>query len=251
MSHILNRLPTVNVIFLHEVTRAALVCITANSRIRDGWFLSHVTAEGWEGHQYKSLTLMSRATFGCEHELSSKAALGPVWRVKYPSVFGRDVLCCDVLVPGCPPASSSENRASTDLRVRLANVHLDSRRTYPSRLRQVAIVSSLLRSVGRGVVSGDFNAVQAEDETLIEDYGLVDAWTEVHGQEPGYTRGLDGEQRYPPARLDRVVAVGLSVKDIRVVNPGSVSMPGTAGEEAQMLRWSDHSGVMCVIDNIL
>lgn len=131
------------------------------------------------------------------------------------------------------------------------NVHLDSRRTDPSRFRQVAIVASLLRKVGRGVVAGDFNAVQAEDETLIEACGLVDAWTEVHGQEPGYTWGLDGEQRYPPTRLDRVATLGLRVKDIQVVDPGSVSVPATAGGEPQMLRWSDHSGVMCVIENTL
>lgn len=113
MSHILNRLPAVNVIFLQEVTRAALACITADSRIRDRWFLSHVTADGWGGHQYKSLTLMSRATFGREHELPTKTALGIVYRVKYPSLFGRDGLCCDVVVPGCPPTPSAEGRAST------------------------------------------------------------------------------------------------------------------------------------------
>jgi len=34
------------------------------------------------------------------------AALGPIWRVKYPSRFERDALCCDILLPSHGPAKT-------------------------------------------------------------------------------------------------------------------------------------------------
>ncbi|OIW23794.1 Endonuclease/Exonuclease/phosphatase family protein [Coniochaeta ligniaria NRRL 30616] len=250
MSRILDRTPTVNIIFLQEVTRAALSFITADSRIRKSWFLSHVNANGWEGNQYKSLTLLARSKFGQNYERPTRAALDSVWRIKYPSLFGRDGLCCDVFVPSCPSASSSEGPVSADMRVRLVNVHLDSRKTHQARRRQVSVVSSFLRCVGRGVVAGDFNAVQAEDETLIEDCGLMDAWTGLHHEEPGFTWGVDGKQRHPQARLDKVATVGLSVKHIEVVHPGFVTVPGAAGEEELTVPWSDHSGLICTFEDI-
>ncbi|ENH71056.1 hypothetical protein FOC1_g10008428 [Fusarium oxysporum f. sp. cubense race 1] len=49
--------------------------------------------------------------------------VGPVWRVKYPSRFGRDALCCDVSVRSSPINETCQ--------LRLINVHLDSLPVQP------------------------------------------------------------------------------------------------------------------------
>jgi tyrosyl-DNA phosphodiesterase 2 len=111
--------------------------------------------------------------------------------------------------------------------------------------------------VGRGVVAGDFNPALPEDETLVQDNGLVDAWVKLHHGEPGFTWGIDGKQRFPPGRLDKVATVGLKVQDIEVLHPESVTKPGKPErvgstedlpgyeQEYEQVPWSDHSGLRC------
>lgn len=254
LSHILARTPAVDIIFLQEVTWAALTYVIRQPRIRDGWFASHVDRDWWEGSQYKSLTLLSRKRFGYPWDRLEKPTIGKVWRVRYHSLFGREALCCDVFIPSSSPASAAATRETTEKRIRLVNVHLDSRRTQASRRQQLCVVASSLRSVGRGVIPGDFNAFQPEDETLIEDFGLKDAWTEIHPGEPGYTWGIDGKQRYPAARVDKVAMLRLTAKDIEVMHPGVVTTSPAKGEEdqkEQTLPWSDHSGVVCTFEIVV
>lgn len=110
------------------------------------------------------MTLLSKARFALRYDSTiDNAVLGPVWRVKYPSHFDRDALCCDIFVP------SLKKPGSSTARIRLVNVHLDSLPIKPShRPRQISIVSSFLRIAGRGLVAGDFNPLFDEDVVLLE-----------------------------------------------------------------------------------
>ena len=94
---------------------------------------------------------------------------------------------------------------------RLINIYLNSLPINPSfRLRQISIVTSYLRAADRGLIAGDFNAVLSEDERLISDNDLLDAWAELHPSEPGYTWGVDGRTPFPASRLDKVALDNLT-----------------------------------------
>ncbi|KAK3940470.1 tyrosyl-DNA phosphodiesterase 2 [Diplogelasinospora grovesii] len=253
-----------DVLFFQEVSRAMLQFLLNDAWIRGRWYSSESGASvtGWpRGQQFTTATFLSRDRFtngGCGGGGggSSSSSIGPIWRTKYPSRFGRDALCCDVFLP-----SSSSGRREGTTRVRLVNVHLDSLPIQPSkRPRQVAIVANMLRGAGRGLVAGDFNPVLPEDDTLLVDSRLVDVWTALHPGEEGFTWGIDGQQPFPAGRLDKVGVVGLQATAIEVLHPGVLpsSRENDEGETAseeqseqrkqrdedeQPLPWSDHSGL--------
>lgn len=235
LSSLLSTSPTVDIIFLQELSREALLVLLDDPRIRQGWFLSDADGILPAGQSFKTITLLSKARF-------QGPELGQVWRVNFPSRFGRDALCCDIfasLAPGKPDEAA---------RIRLVNVHLDSLPIQPSlRPQQVAMVAALLRSACRGVVAGDFNPVLPADDTLIQNNGLVDAWAELRPGDPGFTWGADGREPFPPNRMDKVATVGLRVQNLEILTPGSIASPDHAGQPKHdnMLAWSDHSGLQC------
>ncbi|KAJ5206560.1 Endonuclease/exonuclease/phosphatase [Penicillium cf. griseofulvum] len=210
--------PKVHVVFLQEVSRSALQQILNNDRIRGSWFSSERDDTSWGIHS---------CTF-C-----------------YPSHFDRDALCCDIFA-----FSPREPEPSSTTRIRLVNVHLDSLPMNPSyRPRQISIISSLLYAAGRGLVAGDFNPVLKDDATLIEDSGLIDVWTSLHSEDPGYTWGVDGEQPFPPNRLDKVAVLGLSPYNIKTLKPKRLSnLDESESQQAgrtEEIPWSDHHALLC------
>ena len=100
----------------------------------------------------------------------------------------------------------------------------------------------------RGIIAGDFNTVWPEDKKLIDKRkGLLDAWEELHRMAGpnGHTWGVstklgEGPQ---PGRLDKVVMMGLTPKDIEVMHPGSIRVPKPDREIS--IPWSDHYGLKC------
>ena len=205
--------PKVDIIFLQEVSRPALEQILKDERIRRFWFSSECDDGAWGNQSFATMTLLSRQRFVSTSSEATlgKARLGPIWRVSYPSRFGRDALCCDVFAP-------SLNSPHSLTRMRLINVHLDSLPINPShRPQQVSIISKFLRSAGRGLAAGDFNPVLEEDATLLERNGLTDAWSALYPEQPGYTWGTDGKQPFPANRLDKVALFGLRPHNIKVV----------------------------------
>jgi tyrosyl-DNA phosphodiesterase 2 len=240
LSHLSYLTPSPDIIFLQEVSRPSLELLLGDERFRESWFSSEMDSKNWGGYSFATMTLLSKARF------SGRARIGPVWRVNFRSKFGRDALCCDIFLPN-PGLASGQGEG--EKRVRLVNVHLDSLAVVPScRPHQLATVASSLRSADRGVVAGDFNPVLPEDKTLVEENGLVDAWQELRKGEDGFTWGIDGKAAYPPNRMDKVALLGLVVRDIEVMDPGTVVEPG--GEDAgqgggRLLPWSDHSGLRC------
>ena len=134
-------------------------------------------------------------------------------------------------------------------------MHLDSLPINPSlRPRQLAIIASYLRAAGHGLVAGDFNPVLPEDDALVGKNGLVDAWTELHPEDDGFTWGVDGDAPFPPSRLDKVAMVGLKASDIQVLPPGKIELTGVLKHEGNnqddqglAVKWSDHSGLVCSV----
>ncbi|UPK91554.1 hypothetical protein LCI18_002489 [Fusarium solani-melongenae] len=210
VSHILDLKPVTDIIFFQEVSKPALLHLLQDARIRESWFSTEADTTNWGGHMFATMMLVSKARFG-------PSALGPVWRVKFPSRFGRDALCSDMFV------SSSTDDSSQISRLRLINVHLDSLALEPSRRpKQLSITAELLREAGKGLIAGDFNPVLPEDNTLVANNGLVDAWVKLHDSEPGFTWGVDGKQAFPPGRLDKIAMLGLQPHEIEVMHPGVI-----------------------------
>lgn len=239
--------PKVDIIFLQEVSRPALQQILKDERIRGSWFSSECDDRAWGNQSFATMTLLSRQRFASNDSEATlgKPRLGPIWRVSYPSRFGRDALCCDIF------ASSTLNPHSPT-RMRLINVHLDSLPINPSlRPQQVSIISRFLRSAGCGLAAGDFNPVLEEDATLMEGNGLIDAWAALHPEQPGYTWGTDGEQPFPPNRLDKIALFRLRPREIRVVeakrldNLGAQLAAQVDTSRPDNLPLSDHHALFC------
>ncbi|KAK3897273.1 hypothetical protein C8A05DRAFT_39185, partial [Staphylotrichum tortipilum] len=197
LSYTLSLAPAVDILLLQELSREAFLHLLSSPTVRARWLLSDADGVLPAGQSFTTITLLSRVRFPNP---------GPVWRVQYPTRFGRDALCCDVFV------------GRGDVRVRLVNVHLDSLPIQPSlRPGQVAAAAGLLRSAERGVVAGDFNPVLPSDGGLLRENGLVDAWEELKNEEEGFTWGVDGTEPFPPCRMDKVGVVGLRVGGIEVL----------------------------------
>ncbi|KAH7320581.1 Endonuclease/exonuclease/phosphatase [Stachybotrys elegans] len=239
--------PAVDIIFFQEVSRPALRQILESREVQESWFSSEHDDTSFGAQSFATLTLLSKTRFASgpadAKSPTGMAVLGSVWRVKYPSRYSRDALCCDILVPSTKPPSSL-------VRIRLINVHLDSLPIKPSRRpQQLSIASSFLRSARRGIVAGDFNPVMEEDDTLVQDNHLDDAWTTLNPDQPGHTWGTDGKQPFPACRLDKVALTGLRAHAIRIVPAEQL---GDGPEESQSLSlsesnlsWSDHHALVC------
>ncbi|KAL2196289.1 hypothetical protein P885DRAFT_69865 [Corynascus similis CBS 632.67] len=207
--------PATDIIFLQGVCKDAFLHLLEESEVRRNWILSDADAILPAHQLFTTITLLSKARF-------QNLTLGPVWRVNFPSRFGRDALCCDVSF-------------------------LHSLPIQPSlRPRPLSIVAALLRSAGRGVVAGDFNPVLPADGSLVSDNGLVDAWAELHPDDPGFTWGVDGTEPFPPSRLDKVASIGLKVQHIEILSPGYINDHGhTEPNGSEKVAWSDRSGLTC------
>ena len=241
LSTVRTQSPQPDILFFQEVSKPALASLLSHPWIRSHWYSSESDVTHWLGQQFAAITLLSRRTFSHIHRDDiPNHRLGQIWRVRYPSRFARDALCCDIFI------------RPLNTRVRLVNVHLDSLPIQPSlRTRQLAIVANMLHAAGRGVVAGDFNPVLPGDDELVQANRLADVWTELQGTE-GFTWGIDGKQPFPPGRLDKIAMVGLEAKTIDVIHPGVLSNTDKVDESQDgkdelisTVPWSDHSGLKC------
>ena len=262
LTHIRHLETVPDLIFFQEVSHPALATMLQDQWVREGWYLSEADTKNWGKQAFATVTLISKSRFGHEKYVPEKPALGAIWRVKYPSRYARDALCCDVFLPPSSPTSPiSSPLVATKTRVRFVNVHLDSLPINPSyRPRQLAIVTSLLRTAGRGLVAGDFNPVLPEDANLLSGNRLVDVWPELHPDQSGFTWGINGDQPFPPNRLDKIGMLGLKAQNIEVMQCGNItSSSSSQAQEAtkdaaeqqhkdireEVIPWSDHSGLSC------
>ena len=102
----------------HFSPRSITICFAGSIR---NALASWTLVLEWSRHNQLGKTVLCKHNTCARSRLTDPqhAALGPIWRVKYPSRFERDALCCDILLPSHGPAKNP-------FRVRLANVHLDS-----------------------------------------------------------------------------------------------------------------------------
>lgn len=171
-------------------------------------------------------------------EGGEKFILGRASRVSLPPEYKRDALYVDIITSTAPGTV-----------FRLINVHLDSLGdTLRYRAQQMAILANVLREPRCSVIAGDFNAISPEDDGLVDENGLVDAWVAFHGRaDPnGATWGVGVERRdgLGPGRLDKVAMIGLNSKEMEVLRPGLIELP-RPGEKSVEIPWSDHCGLRC------
>ena len=206
--------------------------------------------KAFEGVPFATMTLLSSARFASsldsqregetEGGAREKLELGRVFRVTLPSKYGRDGLCVEIVPPTAP-----------DRVLRLINVHLDSFwDMLPYRAQQLEILADVLREpeCSGGIIAGDFNAVTAEDQELLEKNGLVDTWLALHGRGSldAATWGVGVERRdgRGPRRLDKIAMAGLEARKMEVLRPGFIRSPIPGGESIDS-PWSDHCGLRC------
>ena len=232
-----------DVIFLQEVSREALAALLEDSWVQQNWYKSDANASAFGNQKFISITLVSKVWVATDGIL-----LGAIWRISLPSRFGRDALCCDLILN----TSSNKHTSSTSpLRIRLTNVHLDSLPINPSlRPHQLSICASYLGAAGRGIIAGDFNPLLPEDDDIVRTNNLTDAWEHLHPNSPGHTWGVYGEQSFPPNRLDKVALFNLCPLGMGILQTSELDFCGEAmsvdiTESGSKAHFSDHLGLWC------
>jgi tyrosyl-DNA phosphodiesterase 2 len=232
-----------DVVFLQEVSREALATLLENSRIQQNWYTSDANTSAFGNQKFISITLVSKPWVATNGIL-----LGAIWRISLPSRFGRDALCCDLILN----ASNKHTSGRKSLRIRLINVHLDSLPINPSlRPHQLSICASYLGAAGRGVIAGDFNSVLPEDDDLIRTNDLVDAWVHLHPNDPGHTWGVCGEQFFPPNRLDKVALFNLTPSGMGILQTSQLGGDETTVDLIKSVakaHFSNHLGLWCIVE---
>ncbi|KAL1801092.1 hypothetical protein ACET3X_001434 [Alternaria dauci] len=231
-----------NVVFLQEVSREALTALLEESWIQQNWYMSDVDASTFGNQKFINITLVSKLWVNTDSIL-----LGAIWRVSLPSRFGRDALCCDLILN----SSNKHTSGRGSLRIRLINAHLDSLPINPSlRPHQLSICASYLSAAGRGIIAGDFNPVLPGDDDLVRTNGLTDAWTRLRPNDLGHTWGVYGEQSFPPNRLDKIALLNLTPSGVGILETsemGSCGGKASAGvkDMTSKAHFSDHFGLWC------
>jgi tyrosyl-DNA phosphodiesterase 2 len=231
-----------NVVFLQEVSREALTALLEEPWIQQNWYTSDLNACAFGTQNFISITLVSK-NWVTAHSIR----LGAVWRTSLPSRFGRDALCCDLILN----SSNKPTSGKSSLRIRLINVHLDSLPINPSlRPYQLSIGASYLSAAGRGIIAGDFNPVLPEDDDLVDTNDLTDAWIHLHPNEAGHTWGVYGDQSFSPTRLDKIAVFNLTPSRMGILQTSELGFCGentsvdVTGSDSKA-HFSDHFGLWC------
>jgi tyrosyl-DNA phosphodiesterase 2 len=227
---------------LQEVSREALTALLEEPWIQQNWYTSDVNASAFGTQNFTSITLVSK-NWVTTHSIR----LGAFWRTSLPSRFGRDALCCDLILN----SSNKPTSGKSSLWIRLINVHLDSLPTNPSlRPHQLSIGASYLSAAGRGIIAGDFNPALPEDDDLVDANDLTDAWTHLHPNEAGHTWGVHGEQSFPPNRLDKVALFNLTTSGMGILRTSKLGFCDEKNlvdvtQSVSEAHFSDHLGLWC------
>lgn len=250
LDHILEGPKSPDIIFLQEVTPDVRSSLLGDPRVRAAFLATDAEDQtSFEGVPFATMTLLSSASFtydpvsqkeGDGMERVKNLMVRRVSRLTLPSKYGRNGLCVDISPLNAP-----------DTVFRLINVHLDSLgNTLHYRAQQMKILANVLRepSCIGGILAGDFNAISPEDNVLVDNNKLVDAWVALHGKAgpDGATWGVGVERQdgLGPGRLDKVAMMGSKAEEMEVVRPGLIEVP-RPGEESVEISWSDHCGLRC------
>lgn len=246
--HLFRKCKVPDIIFLQEVTLGVRDAILDDPKIRNAFLVTDAEDKtSFDDVPFANMTLLSSQRFAIDPESQrekdrvqggEKFRLGPVSRIALPSKYGRHALSVDIISP-----------YDLDTACRLVNVHLDSLGvTLPNRIKQVKILSDLLREpgCGGGLIAGDFNAISPEDHTLLDKNELVDAWVKLHGEQglDGATWGIgvDRQDGLGPGRLDKVAMLGVQADSMEILPPGLIEVPKPGGI-SDIVPYSDHHGL--------
>ncbi|KAH7325721.1 Endonuclease/exonuclease/phosphatase [Stachybotrys elegans] len=199
--HVAATSTTAVVIKLQECVLSDLATITEKQWIRDSFYITDLDDTNWSSGAYGTTMLVDR-----------RLAISSCFRLHYSKTrMERDALFVDAIAPSKP-----------DKVIRICNTHLESLALEPPyRPAQMQLVARYMHAekVHGGVVSGDFNAVQAEDDTLHSVNGLKDAYLELggaQGDQAGCTWGQQAlpayRERFGLSRMDKVFFRGEGLK---------------------------------------
>ncbi|KAG6871394.1 hypothetical protein C0995_005158 [Termitomyces sp. Mi166 len=228
LSHILEGPKRPDIIHLQEVAPSVRQHLLSDSRVRSSFLTTDAEDDtAFKEVPFVTMTLLSNKRFGPALLTEKGGGEG-----KGEGRYKRDALCVSIRHPVAPAL------------LHFFNVHLDSLDSQFRRMLQMHVLNGLLREPGcnGGLIAGDFNAIHPDDYTLVDTYGLVDAWVALHGNtiesDGGATWGVGVELKdgLKPGRLDKVVMLGLQPTEIEVLKPGLIDAD---------TRWSDHCGLHC------
>jgi len=250
LGHILEGPKSPDIIFLQEVSLGVRAALLDDARVRAAFVMTDAEDQtSFEDVPFATMTLLRSARFasgpdeqkeGDGIEGGGKFMLGRVSRVPLPSKYRRDALYVDIIPPTAPGTV-----------FRLINMHFDSLGdTLHYRAQQMKILANVLREPGcsGGIIAGDFNAISSEDDGIVDENGLVDAWVALHGRatSDGATRGVGVDRRdgLGRGRLDKVTMMSSKAEEIEVLRPGHIEVPRPGAKPVE-IPWSDHCGLRC------
>lgn len=233
------------VIFLQEMTTSDLSLIASSPWVQTHFNITDKDGSSWLSQHYGTTTL-----------IDARLRVDSVYRVPFPSKFGRDGLFVDISLS---PSSSSQPSSPTATKIlRLCNVHLESLvASPPVRPHQLSAAAVYLQAPGVacGLLAGDLNAIEPFDRTLHSDNNLNDAYLSLGGYEDsdeGYTWGYQVHAamraRFGCSRMDKILYCGdARVRALERIGVG-VKVEADVKERVGMDEgqdWvSDHYGIM-------
>ncbi|KAE8149776.1 Endonuclease/exonuclease/phosphatase [Aspergillus avenaceus] len=217
----------IQIIFLQEMIASDLHQIQQTPWIQANFHITDITASNWTS-SYGTVTLIDK-----------RCDVHRVFRVPFPSRFGRDGLFVDISIPHSSTSSSRDSTTGGSTVLRLCNTHLESLTSNPP-LRPVQLhlaakymhgtlpENNSLPTPTAAILAGDLNAFAPEDRTAPGECGLSDAFLVLGGledTEESYTWGQQvseyERERFGCSRMDKVLFCGgLSVRGFERIGVG-------------------------------
>ncbi|KAI6099776.1 Endonuclease/exonuclease/phosphatase [Pisolithus sp. B1] len=230
-----NQRPNPCCILLQEVSVGAFTMILTNEWVQRYFVVVPTSTDQWPAN----------ATYGTVTLVSRTVPVSNAFTIEFGnSSMMRNAIFVDVKL-GVPALPHAPRLSDGIVTVRIANTHLESLpRGAAARPMQLRLISEALQEydLHAGVVAGDMNAIGPSDITIAEDVGLMDAWQHGDDDEEGFTWGYQPRERYPPARLDKVLFTTRGGFEVEEPERFGVGARAESGD------WiSDHYGLMTTL----
>eukprot|EP00753_Platysulcus_tardus_P007299 PLAT15049.1.p1 GENE.PLAT15049.1~~PLAT15049.1.p1 ORF type:complete len:433 (+),score=128.42 PLAT15049.1:124-1299(+) len=149
---------------------------------------------------------------------------------------------------GAGKVDEEEEEADDSLSFVVAGIHTTAYAgNVAKRREQLTAFVNHLNDDSRLLIAGDFNLHAESESAILDDIGLTDVWTELHGDADGFTfdaeRNLLIREQYygyekRRMRLDRVCSLNLPA----AMRARSISIIGDQPLYPESARWDKHGG---------